>query len=229
MKKLILILAVALFSLNLMAQTTGAKPDTVVDAYLDGYPHEKSAAISDIICVKVNHLNGLLNPQTDIKKVRLFINDIEVEGTVPLGWYLHGDGAASFFRDERICAGLIYRTGDLVRENSQREFEFVGRKDNLVKVRGFRISLDGIRQSLLQIEDVVDATVFARKEEVGDQLLIAHVKRRQGSTLQAADIRRQLGEVLSDYMIPASIILSDVLPITTNGKLDKTLLMSRSS
>ena len=147
---------------------------------------------------------------------------------VALG-YLHGDGAASFFRDERICAGLIYRTGDLVRENSQREFEFVGRKDNLVKVRGFRISLDGIRQSLLQIEDVVDATVFARKEEVGDQLLIAHVKRRQGSTLQAADIRRQLGEVLSDYMIPASIILSDVLPITTNGKLDKTLLMSRSS
>ncbi|MES2107236.1 MAG: hypothetical protein V4577_00715 [Bacteroidota bacterium] len=93
MKKLILILAVALFSLNLMAQTTGAKPDTVVDAYLDGYPHEKSAAISDIICVKVTHLNGLLNPQTDIKKVRLFINDIEVEGTVPLGWYLHGDGA----------------------------------------------------------------------------------------------------------------------------------------
>jgi hypothetical protein len=93
MKKLILILVAISFSLNLMAQTAGAKPDTVVDAYLDGYPHEKSAAISDIICVKVAHLTGLLNPQTDIKKVRLFINDIEVEGSVPLGWYLHGDGA----------------------------------------------------------------------------------------------------------------------------------------
>jgi len=93
MKKLFLILVAVLFSLNLMAQTAGAKPDTVVDAYLDGYPHEKSAAISDIICVKVAHLTGLLNPQTDIKKVRLFINDIEVESSVPLGWYLHGDGA----------------------------------------------------------------------------------------------------------------------------------------
>lgn len=93
MKKLTLILAAALFSFNLMAQTPAVKPDTVIDVYLDGYPQVKSAAISDIICVKVAHLTGLLNPQTDIKKVRLFINDIEVEGSVPLGWYLHGDGA----------------------------------------------------------------------------------------------------------------------------------------
>lgn len=146
---------------------------------------------------------------------------------VALG-YLNGDGARSFFRDERICDGLIYRTGDLVRENANGELEFVGRKDNLVKVRGFRVSLDGIRQSLLQIEDVVDAAVFARKEEAGDQLLIAYVKRRQGSTLEASNIRRQLGLVLSDYMIPDSIILSEALPITTNGKLDRTLLMSQS-
>jgi amino acid adenylation domain-containing protein len=147
---------------------------------------------------------------------------------VALG-YLNGDVAGSFFRNERICEGLIYRTGDLVRENTKRELEFVGRKDNLVKMRGFRISLDGIRQSLLQIEDVADAVVFARKEEVGDQLLIAYVKRRHGSALDALEIRRRLGVVLSDYMIPDSIILSEVLPITVNGKLDKTLLMSRES
>lgn len=147
---------------------------------------------------------------------------------VALG-YLNGDGAGCFFRDEKVCPGLIYRTGDLVRENSNGELEFVGRKDNLVKVRGFRISLDGIRQSLLQVEDVVDAVVFARKEEVGEQLLIAYVKRRQGSTLEVAQIRRQLALVLSDYMIPDSIILREVLPITTNGKLDRTLLMSRAS
>jgi len=147
---------------------------------------------------------------------------------VALG-YLNGDGAGGFFRDRRICDGLIYRTGDLVRENSRGELEFVGRKDNLVKVRGFRISLDGVRQSLLQIEDVVDAVVFARKEEIGDQLLIAYVKRRQGSTLEPAQIRQQLSVFLADYMIPHSIILSEVLPITTNGKLDKTLLMSWDS
>ena len=147
---------------------------------------------------------------------------------VALG-YLNGDGAGSFFRDEKIGEGLIYRTGDLVRENEEHEFEFVGRKDNLVKLRGFRISLDGIRQSLLQIEAVVDAVVFARKEDTGEQLLIAYVKRRQGSTLEASEIRRQLRLVLADYMIPDSIILSEVLPITANGKVDKTLLMSQAN
>jgi len=145
---------------------------------------------------------------------------------VALG-YLNEDSSGSFFRDEKMCEGLIYRTGDLVRENEKHELEFVGRKDNLVKLRGFRISLDGIRQSLLQIEDVVDAVVFARKEEAGEQLLIAYVKRRQGSPLEASEIRRQLRTVVSNYMIPDSIILTEVLPITANGKVDRTLLMSR--
>lgn len=104
MKKLILILAVALFSLNLMAQTPAAKPDTVVDAYLDGSPKVKSAAISDILVVNVAHLGGLMNPNADIKKVRLFIDDIEVEGSVPVGWYLRGDGADFKFLLQRTEA-----------------------------------------------------------------------------------------------------------------------------
>lgn len=93
MKKLVLTFFAALFSVTLMAQAPAVKPDTVLDVYLDGSPRVKSAAISDIIVVDVAHLTGLLNPQTDIKKVRLFINDIEIEGSVPLGWYFHGDGA----------------------------------------------------------------------------------------------------------------------------------------
>jgi amino acid adenylation domain-containing protein len=140
--------------------------------------------------------------------------------------YLNGDRASSFFRDARIGDGLIYRTGDLVRENSNGELEFLGRRNNLVKLRGFRVSLEGIKQSLLKIADVVDAAVLVRKEAGGDQLLIAHVKTRQGSRLEAAEVRRQLRVDLPDYMIPDSILLSEALPITNNGKLDKTVLMS---
>jgi len=140
--------------------------------------------------------------------------------------YLNGDRAGSFFRDARICDGLIYRTGDLVRENSNHELEFIGRRDNLVKLRGFRVSLEGIKQSLLKIADIVDAAVFVRKEDAGDQLLVACVKTRQGSSLQAAEVRRQLRVDLPDYMIPDSILLSEALPITNNGKLDKSALMS---
>jgi amino acid adenylation domain-containing protein len=147
---------------------------------------------------------------------------------VALG-YLHGDSSGSFFVNESICKGPIYRTGDLVRVNADHDLEFVGRKDNLVKVRGFRVSLDGIRSSILGICDVVEAAVFSRKEECGDQLLIAYVRTRDGSALDAAEIRRQLRSNLADYMIPNSIVLSEDLPITSNGKVDKGLLMSRTS
>ena len=140
--------------------------------------------------------------------------------------YLNGDRAGSFFRDARIADGLIYRTGDLVRENSRHELEFLGRRDNLVKLRGFRVSLEGIKQSLLKLADVVDAAVFVRKEAAGDQLLIAYVKTRQGSRLEAAEARRLLRVELPDYMIPDSLIVSEALPITNNGKLDKTVLIS---
>ena len=147
---------------------------------------------------------------------------------VALG-YLNGDAAGNFFRDHRIGQGLLYRTGDLVRENSNHELEFVGRKDNLVKLRGFRVSLDEVQRRLLQISDVVDALVCLQKEAAGEQLLIAYVEARQSCALDATDVRRQLGLVLPSYMIPDKIILTDMLPMTNNGKLDKTVLESHAS
>lgn len=104
MKKLILIPVLALFSLNLMAETPALKPDTVIDVHLDGNKKVKSAAISDIIVVDVAHINGLLTAQNGIKQVRLFINSIEIEGSVPVGWYLHGDGAQLKFLLQRTAA-----------------------------------------------------------------------------------------------------------------------------
>jgi outer membrane murein-binding lipoprotein Lpp len=103
-KKLILIPVLALFGLNLMAETPALKPDTVIDVHLDGNKKEKSAAISDIIVVDVAHISGLLTAQNGIKQVRLFVNSIEIEGSVPVGWYLHGDGAQLKFLLQRTAA-----------------------------------------------------------------------------------------------------------------------------
>ncbi|HWZ03427.1 MAG TPA: hypothetical protein VNX40_07410 [Mucilaginibacter sp.] len=101
MKKPALILILALFCLNLMAETPALKPATVVDAYVDGNAKEKSAAIGDILVVNVAHLNTLLTGQNSIKQIRLFINCIEVEGSVPVGWCPHGDGADVKFLIQR--------------------------------------------------------------------------------------------------------------------------------
>jgi amino acid adenylation domain-containing protein len=144
---------------------------------------------------------------------------------VALG-YLNDNGGERFFHDERICSGLIYRTGDLVRENPSGEIEFVGRTDHQVKIRGFRISLEEVKLSILKIKGVVDAIVLPHKEEAGDQLLVAYIRTQQGCELSAAQAKRRLAEFLPRYMVPDTIVLRADLPITRNGKLDRTSLMS---
>jgi len=100
-KKLILIPILALFNLNLIAATPAPKPTTVVDAYVDGNAKEKSAAIGDILVVNVAHLNALLTAPNSIKQVRLFVNCIEIEGSVPVGWCNHGDSTDVKFLIQR--------------------------------------------------------------------------------------------------------------------------------
>jgi len=84
-KKVALILTLALISLNLIAEAPAPKSAIVVDAYVDGNAITKSAAIGDILVVNVAHLNTLLTAQNNIKQVRLFIDCIEIEGSVPVG------------------------------------------------------------------------------------------------------------------------------------------------
>ncbi|RAP55676.1 amino acid adenylation domain-containing protein [Oleiagrimonas sp. MCCC 1A03011] len=144
---------------------------------------------------------------------------------VALG-YLNGDVTESFFHDEKICDGLIYRTGDLVRENINHELEFIGRRDNLVKVRGFRVSLDGVRQAILQLKEVVDALVSLHKEEAGDELLIAHINLRQGASSDLGEIKERLRMVLPDYSIPDRFVFDELLSVTVNGKLDRKRTVS---
>jgi amino acid adenylation domain-containing protein len=147
---------------------------------------------------------------------------------VALG-YLQADPEQRFFRDPRIADGLIYRTGDLVRHNAAGELEFVGRIDNQIKIRGFRVSLEEIELSLLQIAGVVDAIVVPRKEPSGDQLLVAHIEAQHGVDLDLAQVRRHLAKSLPRYMIPDRIVLTAALPITRNGKLDRSSLLVSTS
>jgi len=102
MKKLILIPLLALFSLNLAAKNDSTA--TVVDAHVDGDTSKKSSAIGDILVVKVAHWNDKLNAPDGIKQVRLFINSMEIDGSVPIGWQINGDVADVKFLLQRNAA-----------------------------------------------------------------------------------------------------------------------------
>ncbi|MFC4909841.1 amino acid adenylation domain-containing protein [Actinomadura gamaensis] len=114
----------------------------------------------------------------------------------------------------------MYRTGDLGRWRKDGTLEYLGRSDQQVQLRGFRIELGEIESALVRHETVADAAVIVR-----DEKLIAYaVPATPGTVLDAADLRRFVNAALPDYMVPATVVTLDALPLTSNGKLDRKAL-----
>ena len=119
----------------------------------------------------------------------------------------------------------LYRSGDLVRYLADGNLVFVGRIDEQVKLRGYRIELKEIERQLVLCQRVTDAMAMVR--EVGqhaDRQLIAYVVSEQEQGLGAAAIKQQLAQVLPQYMVPSSIVIVECWPLTPNGKVDKKAL-----
>jgi amino acid adenylation domain-containing protein/thioester reductase-like protein len=136
-----------------------------------------------------------------------------------------GDQKVSGNRGDRL-----YKTGDLARYLPDGNIEFIGRADNQVKVRGYRIELEEIAAVLSQHPDVSQAVVIQREDIPGDKRLVAyivanletlHTKSLQNSTSYLRDF---LKAKLPDYMIPSAFVVLKSLPLTANGKIDRQAL-----
>ncbi|MEI8703615.1 AMP-binding protein [Pseudoalteromonas sp. B62] len=134
----------------------------------------------------------------------------------------------NFFKEPSIDKGLLYRTGDLVRKNLDEEFEFVGRKDNQIKIRGYRVSLEIIQSSILTLEHVNDAIVLLEEHGVGEQLLTAYLQVGEDTEWTVRGVKSSLSTKLANYMIPDVINFSSNLPISKNGKIDKKAFHNKS-
>ena len=117
----------------------------------------------------------------------------------------------------------LYRTGDIVRWNEQGQLEYLGRIDDQIKVRGFRVELGEVESQLLQVPGVREAVVVARDTPQGTQLA-GYVSGHSGQQLDGSALRQALKAVLPDYMVPAAITVLDRLPLNANGKIDRRAL-----
>jgi hypothetical protein len=115
----------------------------------------------------------------------------------------------------------MYRTGDLARRHADGNVEFLGRADQQVKVRGFRVELGEIESQLLAQPGVHEAVVIAQGGAVA-QRLIAYVAGEP--VLESAGLLAQLRAALPEYLVPALIVKLAALPRNSNGKVDRKRL-----
>ena len=151
---------------------------------------------------------------------------IGVEGEI----YLGGEGIAKgylnkpeltkqkFVPDTFTNEGMLYRTGDRGKWDRDGNIEFIGRKDNQIKLRGFRIELDEIGNILNSHSDINEAVVTYTKKGEEDGYLTAYII----SDKKAKDLslKDYLEQYFPDYMVPSYFLNLETIPLTINGKLD---------
>ncbi|MFE3442514.1 amino acid adenylation domain-containing protein [Nocardia sp. NPDC059180] len=149
--------------------------------------------------------------------------------------YLGGDQLARGYLDrrgptaERFVADpfhpgkRLYRTGDLARRNRAGALEFVGRADEQVKVRGYRVELGEVQAAIAGHPGVAQCVVVATVDRVLGTTLAAYVV-PAGGALDLEDVRDYAAKTLPDFMIPSAFAPVERVPLTEHGKLDKRAL-----
>jgi len=137
------------------------------------------------------------------------------------------ESAASFIsnpfapgRDEKL-----YCTGDWVTLDEKGNFLFVGRKDHMIKTRGYRVELGEIEAVMVAHPAVDEAVALAIPDEAIGNTIRAIVTLRNSSALTSTELKRHCAEKLPPYMVPEQVEFRDTLPRTGNGKVDRQRLL----
>ncbi|MFT8314183.1 MAG: amino acid adenylation domain-containing protein [Clostridium sp.] len=127
---------------------------------------------------------------------------------------------------KHVPGDYLYRTGDLTAKNAQGEYEYHGRIDNQIKIRGFRVELGEIEAVIHSHPMVKEAAAVALDYGDGQKRLVACIS---GNCVEDKKIKSLVGSKLPEYMVPHQIKWLDNLPKTPNGKTDRKALIKMIS
>jgi amino acid adenylation domain-containing protein len=123
----------------------------------------------------------------------------------------------------------LYRTGDIVRVDTQGRVRFLGRRDDQVKLRGYRVELSAIGDALTAHPSVRDAVVAVTEGDSAEKRLVAAVVPEPGAAPAAVELRDFLSRRLPSYMVPTLWAVLDRIPVTGNGKVDRRAIVAAAS
>jgi amino acid adenylation domain-containing protein len=172
-------------------------------------------------------LDGALRPSPDWVPGDLYIGGLGLAR----GYWGDPERTAAAFLDHPARAARLYRTGDRARVWPGGTIEFLGRRDQQVKVQGFRVELGEVETALARQPGISQAVVTAVGERFEAKRLVAYVV-PEDPTLRSPEADARMGAALAEalrallpaYMVPPVFVVLDALPVSANGKVDRKAL-----
>ncbi len=219
----------------------------MLKSFIEKYPHIKLVNMYGITETTVHVTfkeitgedieSGLSNIGKAIPTLKTYILDSHLN-LLPIGMtgelYVSGDGVCRgylnkpeltkerFVENPYFSGERMYKSGDLARWYARGDMEYCGRIDHQVKIRGHRIELGEVENNLLKHDKIRKAVVIDKESRDGQKQLIAYIECDKG--LSIINLRNFLSKQLPDYMVPASFIRVENIPLTSNGKVNRKLL-----
>ena len=169
--------------------------------------------------------------------VQIYILDKDLK-PLPEGYmgemYISGDGVARGYLNKKDLTAerfvnnpykpgyKMYRTGDLARFLDSGRMEYCGRADQQIKIRGYRIELGEIERQLSDYGSINNAVVIDREDPDGGKYLCAYIV--PDRAINIGSLREYLSKRLPEYMVPVHFIIVNEIPLTKNGKVNRSLL-----
>jgi len=131
-------------------------------------------------------------------------------------------------KDQDHLNEKVVFSGDLVMKDEEGFLYYVSRKDSMIKTMGYRVSPTEVEESLLKLDGVVDAVVFGKEIETGDQIIVAVIQSNSKET-DEKPLMALCRKTLPEYMVPKEVHFEKEFPKTANGKVDRSLLQKKWS
>jgi amino acid adenylation domain-containing protein len=206
-----------LFNMYGQTETTGIVALSKISAGTGGKPPPIGRPIAN---VRVYVLDRHLSPVAIGLPGEIYIGG----SGLARGYLGRPDRTAERFVPSPYTSGeRLYRTGDLGRWCPDGNLEFLGRGDQQIKLRGFRVELGEVESSLRAHPEVRDAVVMLREDTPGDARLVSYLIPTR-SVPPVRRLRAFLRQRLPDYMVPSAFVTLTAFPLTPNGKLDRGAL-----
>jgi amino acid adenylation domain-containing protein len=144
------------------------------------------------------------------------------------GYWADPEMTARTYRDGQYPSSRILHSGDYFRQDERGFLYFLGRKDDMIKSKGERISAKEVENNISNMEGVAEVAIIGVPDEILGQAIKAYIVPGPGAELAEKQVLKYCAENMETFMVPKYIEFMDSLPKTPNGKIDKKQLKAKA-